>query len=196
MDNFTSLGKDRLIVEEEVNDPKMSPYANLFFLFFFIFSTCVSVDEFSRGAVNFWRKRESRRVDGAECFPVTSLGDITVRSAVHYCYYGVKDRTDVSLCLYLSKKFPKTRQETKKKEKENAEIPHTKASGRDRTGRYGTSHASLTSNNNIAPAINNKPGQTRKPKWMRWESFYPIQSLKKATTTMRGILLRTIFCLF
>jgi hypothetical protein len=65
VDNFTSLGKDRLIVEEEVNDPKMSPYANFFFVFF---STCVRVDEFSRGVVNFLfcffvlAQRETRRV--------------------------------------------------------------------------------------------------------------------------------------
>jgi hypothetical protein len=191
-------------VEEEVNDPKMSPYANFFFVFF---STCVRVDEFSRGVVNFLfcffvlAQRETRRVWMVRNFClVTSLGDITVRSAVHYCYYGVEDRTDVSVCLYLSKNqnSRKTRNERKKKKKreKRAEIPHTKASGGDRTGRYGTSHAHLspaTTTTTWQYGGHQQPAAETnlcKAKWKRWESFRadPIAQ-KRNDDVMRGIFL-------
>jgi hypothetical protein len=66
-----------------------------------------------------------------------------------YYYNGVEDRCsiDVFLCL----KFPKQQTKIRKKRK----IPHTKASGRDETKRYGTSHTPSSS-----PAQQHQPSTT------------------------------------
>jgi hypothetical protein len=64
-----------------------------------------------------------------------------------YYYNGVEDRysIDVFLCL----KFPKQQTKIRKKGK----IPHTKASGRDETKRYGTSHTPVR--HRLLPRNNN-----------------------------------------
>jgi hypothetical protein len=72
-----------------------------------------------------------------------------------YYYNGVEDRCsiDVFLCL----KFPKQQTKIRKKRK----IPHTKASGRDETKRYGTSHTPsrllLPRNNNTTSHQQQQP---------------------------------------
>jgi hypothetical protein len=101
------------------------------------------------------------------------------------------------MCLYLL--CPK-KQETneKKKREKRAEIPHTKASGGDRTGRYGTSHAHLspaTTTTTWQYGGHQQPAAETnlcKAKWKRWESFRadPIAQ-KRNDDVMRGIF---FFC--
>jgi hypothetical protein len=90
------------------------------------------------------------------------------------------------MCLYLL--FPKNKK--RKKREKRAEIPHTKASGGDRTGRYGTSHAHLspattTTTTWSTAAINNRrPRRTCvRQNGNDGKVFEPIQSLKRGTTT-------------
>jgi hypothetical protein len=87
-------------------------------------------------------------------------------------------------------KFPKkqeTNEKKKKKREKRAEIPHTKASGGDRTGRYGTSHAHLspatTATWSTAAINNRRPRQTFvRQNGNDGKVFEPIQSLKRGTT--------------
>jgi hypothetical protein len=97
------------------------------------------------------------------------------------------------VCTFRKTKIPEkqeTNEKKKKKREKRAEIPHTKASGGDRTGRYGTSHAHLspatttTATWSTAAINNRRPRQTCvRQNGNDGKVFEPIQSLKRGTTT-------------
>jgi hypothetical protein len=100
------------------------------------------------------------------------------------------------VCTFRKTKIPE-KQETNEKKEKRAEIPHTKASGGDATGRYGTSHAHLspatTTTTTWQYGGHQQPAAETnlcKAKWKRWESFRadPIaQKRNDDDDVMRGI---------